>query len=118
MLSPPHEIQTELPHLLEPHDDAGDVATYPQSQEVGGLSGPPLFDQSTRVLHDMYRLTGGKIPIVGCGGVSTGEDAYKKIRAGEGAWEGQGPHRQGDDQVRGPWEVATEDHGHGRRDEV
>jgi dihydroorotate dehydrogenase len=30
----------------------------------------------------MYRLTGGKLPLIGCGGVSTGEDAYKKIRAG------------------------------------
>lgn len=31
----------------------------------------------------MYRLTQGKIPIIGCGGISSGEDAYKKIRAGE-----------------------------------
>ena len=58
------------------------MATYPQAQEAGGLSGPPLFDLSTRALHDMYRLTGGKVPIIGCGGVSSGEDAYKKIRAG------------------------------------
>ena len=61
---------------------AGEAATFPQAQEAGGLSGPPLFELSTRTLHDMYRLTGGKVPIVGCGGVSTGEDAYKKIRAG------------------------------------
>lgn len=31
----------------------------------------------------MYRLTKGKLPIIGCGGVSSGEDAYRKIRAGE-----------------------------------
>ena len=61
---------------------SGGATTFPQSQEAGGLSGPPLFDLSTITLHDMYRLTGGKVPIVGCGGVSTGEDAYKKIRAG------------------------------------
>lgn len=30
----------------------------------------------------MYRLTGGRIPIVGCGGISSGIDAYAKIRAG------------------------------------
>ena len=66
--------------IARPH--AGDVATFPQAQEAGGLSGPPLFDLSTRTLHDMYRLTAGKVPIIGCGGVSTGEDAYKKIRAG------------------------------------
>lgn len=28
------------------------------------------------------RITGGKIPIIGCGGVSSGKDAYEKIRAG------------------------------------
>lgn len=69
----------------------GDVTKYPEAQETGGLSGPPLFELSTRVLSDMYRLTGGKIPIIGCGGVSSGEDAYKKIRAGAwvaGVWVG------------------------------
>ena len=39
---------------------------------------------STRVLRDMYTLTGGKLPIIGVGGVSSGEDAYAKIRAGGG----------------------------------
>ena len=50
--------------------------------QVGGLSGKPLFDLSTAALSDMYRLTKGKLPIIGCGGVSSGEDAYRKIRAG------------------------------------
>ena len=52
------------------------------ASETGGLSGPPLMVLATRCLSNMYRLTGGKIPIVGCGGVASGEDAYKKIRAG------------------------------------
>ncbi len=50
--------------------------------QVGGLSGKPLYDLSTAALSDMYRLTKGKIPIIGCGGVSSGEDAYRKIKAG------------------------------------
>lgn len=37
---------------------------------------------STEVLRDMYRLTKGKLPIIGVGGVSSGADAYAKIRAG------------------------------------
>ena len=37
---------------------------------------------STQVLRQMYTLTGGRLPIVGVGGVSSGEDAYAKIRAG------------------------------------
>lgn len=51
--------------------------------QAGGLSGKPLFQLSTDTLADMYRLTKGKLPLIGCGGVSSGEDAYRKIRAGE-----------------------------------
>lgn len=50
--------------------------------ETGGLSGRPLFNLSTRVLGDFYRLTEGRIPLIGVGGVSSGADAYAKIRAG------------------------------------
>uniref|UniRef100_A0A7S0RML4 Dihydroorotate dehydrogenase (quinone), mitochondrial n=1 Tax=Chlamydomonas leiostraca TaxID=1034604 RepID=A0A7S0RML4_9CHLO len=61
----------------------GAVADFPEAKEAGGLSGPPLFELSTKVLSQMYKLTGnGKVPIVGCGGVTTGDDAYAKIRAG------------------------------------
>lgn len=50
--------------------------------ETGGLSGAPLRDLATRRLADLFRLTGGRIPLVGCGGVSSGQDAYARIRAG------------------------------------
>jgi dihydroorotate dehydrogenase len=52
------------------------------AEETGGLSGKPLYNMATEVLRDMYILTKGKIPLVGCGGISSGEEAYKKIRAG------------------------------------
>lgn len=60
----------------------GPIAQHPNGQEAGGLSGRPLFEMSTQVLRQMYTLTGGRLPIVGVGGVSSGEDAYAKIRAG------------------------------------
>lgn len=50
--------------------------------EAGGLSGAPLFEPSTRLLAEMYRLTQGRLPLVGVGGVASGSDAYAKIRAG------------------------------------
>lgn len=50
--------------------------------EAGGLSGAPLFEPSTAVLADMYKLTAGKIVLIGAGGISSGADAYAKIRAG------------------------------------
>lgn len=56
--------------------------TSPARGEVGGLSGRPLFRLSTERLAQLYRHLGGRIPVVGAGGVSSGADAYAKIRAG------------------------------------
>ncbi|MSP51050.1 MAG: quinone-dependent dihydroorotate dehydrogenase [Alphaproteobacteria bacterium] len=50
--------------------------------EAGGLSGAPLFAPSLAVLRDMYRLTAGRIPLIGVGGIASAADAYAKIRAG------------------------------------
>ncbi|MBC8267884.1 MAG: quinone-dependent dihydroorotate dehydrogenase [Rhodospirillaceae bacterium] len=56
--------------------------THENASQSGGLSGRPLFEPSTRVLGQMYQLTGGRIPLIGVGGISSGADAYAKIRAG------------------------------------
>ena len=53
-----------------------------QAGEMGGLSGKPLFEKSTAVLSGFYQQTEGKIPLIGVGGISSGRDAYAKIRAG------------------------------------
>ena len=52
------------------------------ASQAGGLSGRPLFEPSTRVLRELYRLTQGKLPLIGVGGVASAADAYAKIRAG------------------------------------
>jgi dihydroorotate dehydrogenase len=54
----------------------------PHRGEAGGLSGAPLFQPSTELLAEMYRLTQGRLPLVGVGGIASGADAYAKIRAG------------------------------------
>ena len=51
-------------------------------RESGGLSGAPLFERSTDVLADFYRLTDGRLPLIGVGGIGSGAQAYAKIRAG------------------------------------
>lgn len=53
-----------------------------EKSQAGGLSGRPLMEKSTECLAGFYTLTEGKIPLIGCGGVSSGADAYAKIRAG------------------------------------
>ena len=52
------------------------------AHENGGLSGRPLFAPSTALLAEMYRLTQGRLPLIGVGGIASAEDAYAKIRAG------------------------------------
>jgi dihydroorotate dehydrogenase len=52
------------------------------AHEAGGLSGRPLFELSTRMLASMYRLTGGRLPLVGVGGIASAADAWSKVRAG------------------------------------
>ncbi len=54
----------------------------PLQKESGGLSGKPLFEISNQVLAKLYYLSGGKIPLIGVGGIFSGEDAFKKICIG------------------------------------
>ncbi|MFA8440566.1 quinone-dependent dihydroorotate dehydrogenase [Yoonia sp.] len=55
----------------------------PHKAEMGGLSGQPLFEKSTRVLAQLAGLT--SLPIIGVGGVGSAAQAYQKIRAGASA---------------------------------
>ena len=50
--------------------------------EAGGLSGRPVFARSTAVLRGMAQRLGGKLPLVGVGGILDGSDAVAKIAAG------------------------------------
>lgn len=52
------------------------------ARETGGLSGRPLFRRSTVVLARMRKLVGPDLPIVGVGGIDSGETAWAKITAG------------------------------------
>lgn len=55
------------------------------AQEIGGLSGAPVKDLSTKVIAQMFKLTKGQVPIIGVGGIASGQDAYEKILAGASA---------------------------------
>ena len=63
------------------------VARHPGLQgvyamETGGLSGPPLMAPSTAMLRRAHGVIGGRLTLIGCGGVSTGADVLAKLRAG------------------------------------
>ena len=65
--------------------------------EAGGISGLPVKERSTEVISFIYQETGGKLPIIGVGGIFTAEDAWEKIIAGASllqaytGWIYQGP---------------------------
>lgn len=56
--------------------------TSAHGDETGGLSGRPLFHRSTVMLARVFQMTGGKIPLVGIGGIDSGQTALEKIEAG------------------------------------
>jgi len=62
--------------------DRSAVAGARHAQETGGLSGKPLFAKSTAVLRGMAQRLGGKLPLIGVGGILSGADAAAKIDAG------------------------------------
>lgn len=56
--------------------------TDPRRSEAGGLSGRPLRERSTALIAHVHRQTGGKLPIIGVGGVSSAADVREKLDAG------------------------------------
>ena len=52
------------------------------ASQTGGLSGVPLFKRSTQMLKEFASASNGRIDLIGVGGISSGKDAYHKIRAG------------------------------------
>ncbi|AZT83576.1 quinone-dependent dihydroorotate dehydrogenase [Marinobacter sp. NP-4(2019)] len=58
------------------------VQGHPYAGEAGGLSGAPVRAPSLRVIKGLYAELGEELPIIGVGGITDGESAAEKIRAG------------------------------------
>ena len=67
------------------------------ANRTGGLSGPAVFPVAVRMVWDVYEAVGEKIPVIGCGGVSSAEDAAEMMLAGASAVE------VGAASLRDPW---------------
>jgi len=83
----------EIADLLVAHQIDGVIATnttlardkvshLPNGEEKGGLSGAPVKQQSTVVIQQLAKQLQGEVPIIGVGGILSGEDAQEKINAG------------------------------------
>jgi dihydroorotate dehydrogenase len=52
------------------------------AEETGGLSGAPVFEKSNEVIRQLRAAMGPNFPIIGVGGILSGDDAVAKIKAG------------------------------------
>ncbi|MCD8562833.1 MAG: dihydroorotate dehydrogenase (quinone) [Alphaproteobacteria bacterium] len=58
---------------------------WPKNREgapVGGYSGPALLPVSLAMISEIRAITGPKVPLIGVGGVQSGEDAVRLLKAG------------------------------------
>ena len=62
--------------------DRPDTLKSAHAGQTGGLSGAPLFKRSTAILKEFADAADGRIDLIGVGGISSGLEAYHKIRAG------------------------------------
>ncbi|WP_433294949.1 quinone-dependent dihydroorotate dehydrogenase [Actinoplanes sp. CA-030573] len=85
----------ELLEVCLSHGAAGVIATnttlardglapadQPRAAEAGGLSGRPLTEKARKVVHFVHTETGGRLPIIGVGGIMTPDDATRMLDAG------------------------------------
>lgn len=79
--------ETELDGIVATNTTSLRANLKTDSQKIkrtgkGGLSGQPLRNKSTACIKYLYEKTGGKLPIIGAGGIFTADDALKKLKAG------------------------------------
>lgn len=90
-----------------PHDDYCRMGNAANRLETGGLSGPPLKPYTLTTLRTLRALLPESIPLIGCGGISSGADALEYARAGavavqvytRFAYEGVGTCRRIKDEI-------------------
>jgi dihydroorotate dehydrogenase len=88
----PEQVQA-IATALQTHGMDGVIATnttlardavqgMPHADETGGLSGTPASEPSNRVIRQLRAALGPQFPIIGVGGILSGQDALAKIKAG------------------------------------
>jgi dihydroorotate dehydrogenase len=58
------------------------AADQPRAGEAGGLSGRPLTERARKIVHFVHQETGGRLPIIGVGGIMEPDDATRMFDAG------------------------------------
>ena len=71
-----------LDGIIATNTTLGRPGAFTSVNEAGGLSGRPLRRRSTEIINFISRETGGRLPIVGVGGIEDCESAGEKMDAG------------------------------------
>lgn len=77
-------LQTEMDGIIATNTttDKTALGSHPLAAEAGGLSGEPVREKSNRVLKLLAGHLDGKRPVIGAGGILSGDDAAQKLRLG------------------------------------
>ena len=75
-------IKYGIAAIIATNTTIGRESLITQSTEAGGLSGKPLSARSNKVIRTIYGYAKGRLPIIGVGGIFTGDDAFEKVAAG------------------------------------
>lgn len=80
-------LATEIDGIIATNTtiDKSALGNSPLAQEQGGLSGAPVREPSNRVLAQLAAHLDGKVPLIGVGGILSGQDAREKMRLGADA---------------------------------
>ncbi len=75
-------LQCGISGLIATNTTVARPFEHPLAKEAGGLSGAPVREPANAVIRRAWLRSGGKLPIIGVGGVFTAQDVYEKLRAG------------------------------------
>jgi len=75
-------FEFHLDGVIATNTTLGRIGPFASVNEVGGLSGRPLRRRSTEVINYISRATGGRLPIIGVGGIEDSVTAGEKLDAG------------------------------------
>ncbi|MFS6937427.1 quinone-dependent dihydroorotate dehydrogenase [Neisseria animaloris] len=80
-------LQTEMDGIVATNTtiDKAALGNHTLAGEQGGLSGLPVREKSNRVLKLLVEHLEGKLPVIGVGGIMSGEDAVEKMQLGAAA---------------------------------
>ncbi len=68
--------------IIATNTTIGRSGSFDRISETGGMSGRPLRSRANDVIRYLFRVTRGRLPLIGVGGIFTPEDVYERIKSG------------------------------------